>query len=186
MYDDDFIEEARKDATRWAQDLLSRDLSMWVILDTETTGLGAYDEVVQVAVIDGAGNVLIDNLLIKPTISIPESARSIHGISNEMVESAPRFSHVWRVIAGAISGKHMVIYNAEYDLRMLHQSGQALDYLIGFDNTWDCAMLQYAKWYGDWSDYHGSFRWQRLPAGDHTALGDCQATLELIKKMAGA
>jgi DNA polymerase III subunit epsilon len=185
MFEDDFIDQAQKSATQWARGLLVRDRSSWVILDTETTGLGSYDEVCQVAVIDGAGNVLINNLLIKPTVAITEGARSLHGISNEMLESAPRFSHAWHFVAGAISGKHLVIYNAEFDLRILHQSGRALDHLIGFDNTWDCAMLEYAKWVGEWNDYHGSFRWQRLPSAEHSALGDCRAVLELIKKMAG-
>lgn len=28
-------------------------------------------------------------------------------------------------------------------------------------------------------------RWQRLPGGDHTALGDAVACLQVIRKMAG-
>jgi DNA polymerase-3 subunit epsilon len=45
-------------------------------------------------------------------------------------------------------------------------------------------MLQYAEWFGEWNSYHQSFRWQKLQGGDHSALGDCFATLELIKRMA--
>jgi DNA polymerase-3 subunit epsilon len=45
-------------------------------------------------------------------------------------------------------------------------------------------MLKHAEWVGEWNDYHGSFRWQKLVGGDHSALGDCLATLETIRKMA--
>lgn len=182
----DFIEDARKDATKWAQDLLARDPSTWVILDTETTGLSNKDQVVQVAAIDGAGNVLLDNVLIKPTIRIPHGASQIHGITDETVKDAPSFLEVWPDIYKMLDGKLLVIYNAEFDLRMMVQSGQAHDdYLVMFACDWSDAMNEYANWCGEWSDYHGSFRWQRLPSGDHSALGDCRAVLALINRMAG-
>jgi DNA polymerase-3 subunit epsilon len=46
-------------------------------------------------------------------------------------------------------------------------------------------MIKHAEWVGEWDDYHRSFRWQKLQGGDHSALGDCLATLEIIKKIAG-
>jgi hypothetical protein len=49
----------------------------------------------------------------------------------------------------------------------------------------NCAMEQYAAWCGDYSEYHGNFRWQRLNGG-HRALGDCRATLDLIRGMANS
>jgi DNA polymerase-3 subunit epsilon len=45
-------------------------------------------------------------------------------------------------------------------------------------------MLKYAEFVGEWNDYHGNYRYQKLPGGDHTAVGDCRATLKVIKKMA--
>jgi hypothetical protein len=42
----------------------------------------------------------------------------------------------------------------------------------------------YSQFIGDWNDYYGSYCWQKLPGGDHSALGDCIATLEIIKLMA--
>jgi hypothetical protein len=50
--------------------------------------------------------------------------------------------------------------------------------------TWCCAMALYAQWVGEWSHYHRSYRWQPLPGGDHTALGDCLATLRLLQRIA--
>ena len=45
-------------------------------------------------------------------------------------------------------------------------------------------MLMYAQFVGEWNPRHGDYRWQRLPSGDHSAIGDCRATLALIHKMA--
>lgn len=44
-------------------------------------------------------------------------------------------------------------------------------------------MKVYSAFVGEWSDYHKSFKFQRLTGGDHTAIGDCKATLALLKKM---
>lgn len=49
---------------------------------------------------------------------------------------------------------------------------------------WECAMVEYAAWWGDWDDYHGSYTWQRLNGG-HRALGDCLAVAERLVEMAG-
>lgn len=50
---------------------------------------------------------------------------------------------------------------------------------------YDCAMLRYAEWVGEWNNYHNSFCWQKLEGGDHSALGDCATTLAVLEKMAG-
>jgi hypothetical protein len=51
---------------------------------------------------------------------------------------------------------------------------------------YECAMKRYAEFYGDWRGQQRGFRWQPLQGGNHRALGDCLATLEVIKKMATA
>lgn len=61
-----------------------------MILDTETTGLDYDDKIVEIAVIDLDGNVLI-NTLVDPNKAIPKEATEIHGIANKMVENAPLF-----------------------------------------------------------------------------------------------
>lgn len=54
----------------------------FVILDTETTGLDEHDEIVEVAVIDMSGKVLL-NTLVNPIQPIPYEATQIHGITND-------------------------------------------------------------------------------------------------------
>ena len=180
------ILKARANATTWARFLLARDPDSWVILDTETTGLGPQAEVVQIGVINGRGDVLMDNVLVKPKCQIEPDATRIHHITKSMVENAPSFLDVLPQLRDVVRDKLLVIYNAEYDLRLLIQSAKAhgsMPYLP--HGGYDCAMLRYAEWVGKWNDYHGSFRWQKLAGGDHSALGDCIATLAVIEKMAG-
>ncbi len=40
------------------------------------------------------------------------------------------------------------------------------------------------KYMGEWNYYHQSYKWPKLQGGDHTAVGDCQATLRVINEMA--
>src|SRR5690606_33823093 len=69
--------EAQMKFNRW------NELKNVVILDTETTGL--YDaEIVEIAVIDLGGNILM-NTLVRPKNPIPAEVTAIHGINNEMV-----------------------------------------------------------------------------------------------------
>jgi len=63
MPNSDFFQHARQQSSDWACGLLAREPNNWVILDTETTGLGPAAEVIQIGVIDGGGSVLMDNVL---------------------------------------------------------------------------------------------------------------------------
>jgi len=175
-------ESDRERVVDWARNLLQR--TDWVILDTETTGTFNHDEIVQVAILSHDGEVFM-NTLVKPTHPIPLDATAIHGITNQDVQVAPRFPEVYEQIEKIIEGKTIVIYNAQFDVRLIQQSLGKYGLLplgLNLDHV-DCAMLMYSAWVGELWPY-GGFKWQKLESGDHTALGDCRATLELIKKMA--
>lgn len=165
----------------------------FVVLDTETTGLDRRAEVCQIAVVAADGTVLMDTL-VKPSRPIPADATNIHGITNEMVADALPFRDIVNDLIPLLQNKHVVIYNAEFDLQMLNQSAY---------QRWDdvprriwCAMNRFAEIFGDWNDWHQSYRWQKLttacayydlPSVDaHTALGDAQMTLAVSKAIAAA
>jgi DNA polymerase-3 subunit epsilon len=183
----------RDDAAQWARDLLATE---FVILDSETTGLDTSAEIVQLAIIDYTGATVLDTL-IKPVLPIPRIATGIHGITDAMVKDAPTFEDIFDQLLMAIGGKRVVIYNMDFDRKMLHQSEQWHQMRRNHDwpcmgmeawrllSVWVDAMIPYSNWVGEWSDYHGNNRWQPLPGGDHTALGDCRATLAVIRKMTG-
>ncbi|KAB7833563.1 3'-5' exonuclease [Streptomyces mobaraensis] len=57
---------------------------------------------------------------------------------------------------------------------------QAAAWLDGM--RFEDVMIPYSRWYGDWSDYHGDYRWQPL-GGGHRAAGDCRAVLDCLRAM---
>ena len=167
----------------------------WLVLDTETTGLH-QGEIVQIAIVDRWGKTLLDTL-VKPVGDIPEEATQIHGITNEMVKDAPTWDFLQLRVAALVSGKDLIVYNAKYDRKMMHQSAEAW----GMPKTdwkvianWVCAMEAYAEHHGEWNEYRGSYTWQSLTAAmkqtklivsnAHTALGDCLMTWDLVKYLA--
>jgi len=168
----------------------------FVVLDTETTGLNKNgdDEIVSIAIVDHNGNTLLDTL-VKPTRRIPEGATNVHGVTNEDVANAPTWAEIAPKVAELITGKPLVIYNANYDLGMLFSATNA----AGLDRIeWSgitagvwCAMKWYSYLYGEWSNYFQNYRFVKLnsavkslgqPISDaHHALGDCKMTLSLIR-----
>lgn len=162
----------------------------FVVLDTETTGLGPTAELCQIGIIDAQGNTLLD-ALVKPTVSIPAEASAVHGITDETVKDCPGFELYYPVLQKILAGKDVIIYNKGYDVPILNQSAKAAEIVPVWECTFHCAMLPYAEHYGDWNSYRNSFRWQKLSDAvkqqglevkdAHDALGDCLMTLGLIR-----
>lgn len=135
-----------------------------IYLDTETTGLENWDEIIEVGVVDSSGKVLLETL-IKPQGSIPPDATRIHGISDREVRTAPTWRQIWPQLERVLEGRHLAIYNAEYDMRMMRQS-HARNQM-----TWaspllqtHCIMQLYARYRGEWNPAHRSYRWHSLEA----------------------
>jgi DNA polymerase III subunit epsilon len=173
--------EAKNYAIQWAKEIL--DGHDWLILDTETTGL--YDaEIVQIGIINLQGEIILDSL-VKPTIFIPEEVIAIHGITNEAVANAPSFPEIYPQIVECLSKKQILIYNTNFDTSILDYCCRLhILPLLNFKKI-TCVMEWYAQYYGEWSDYYKSYKWQAL-AGNHNAIGDCLTTLDLIKSMANS
>jgi DNA polymerase-3 subunit epsilon len=175
----------RRKSIEWSRALLAAG-SDWVVLDTETTGLGLTDEVIQIAVLSPDGAVVLDSL-VRPAerTDIPAPASAIHHITIDKLTGAPTFAELTPRLAEAVAGKRIVAYNADYDRRLLKQTalmsgGRAPQ------AQWECAMIAYSRFVGEWDSRKNDYRFQRLPSGDHTAAGDCRATLRLIDLMARA
>lgn len=124
-------------------------------LDTETTGL-FNAELVELALLDGRGRPLI-NTLLRPVraTSWPE-AEAIHGISPEMVKDAPTLEDIVPELVRHLTGNHLVVYNLGFDFAFLPEPVRRAPVKRS------CAMEAFAEHYGDWNDYHQSYRWQKL------------------------
>jgi DNA polymerase-3 subunit epsilon len=180
------VDPTAEEALRW---LATRP----VFLDTETTGLGPEAEICEIAVIDHQGRTLLDSL-VKPRQPIPQEATDVHGICNADVAVAPQLPDLWGHLTFLLIVKPVVIYNADYDLRLIRQSAAAWDLTVP-ELRAGCAMKLYARFYGEWNDARGSYRWQRLidaarqcglpiPMNLHRAAADAELTRLLLRHMA--
>ena len=180
-------------ATYWAHRLVTS--GAYVILDTETTDLPKNGgEVIQLGMVDAQGNTLL-NTLIKPKGKISADAAAVHHITEEMVQEAPTFNEIYGALIALTHGKTIVAYNAAFDHVILDNTCR-LYRLAPLSNDWVCAMLEYARFYGEWNEYRSSFRWKKLTEaakhlninteGAHDALSDVRMTHQVILKMAEA
>jgi DNA polymerase-3 subunit epsilon len=170
----------------WAKYMVENK-EKFLILDTETTGLGEKDVIIQIGVIDLDGNIIIDSL-VKPfnKKGISREATAIHGIKSKDLSNAPSFGDILLELQPHIeAGKQFLIYNFDFDVRLIQQTFSN-DYLHGrLVLQGDCIMKKYSQFVGEWNSYHGDYKFQRLPNASHGAVGDCKAALKVIQLMAG-
>lgn len=183
-------EQARtkKEKENWAKERLTDPNTL--ILDVETTGLLNQDpktEIVSVSLINTQGKPVL-SALVNPGRPIPMVSQKIHGIDDQMVKTQPPWYVVGDLVAGIIHGKHIVAYNAGFDVHLVVTMFQRYEMEIPEFEV-SCAMEAYAAYVGDWSKSKGDYKWQSLPklayGQAHDSLVDCQSTLLLMKKMAG-
>ncbi len=154
-----------------------------LILDTETTGLDGAAEVVELSLLTMGGDAMFDSLL-RPSQPIPTEATAIHGVGDATVASAPTFPDLYHQIALLVHGRTLIVYNAAYDRRILDQTCARYRLPSLRPGAWHCAMVRYAAYVGQWNRLRSTYCWHKLGGGDHSALGDCRATRELMTRMA--
>jgi hypothetical protein len=86
---------------------------------------------------------------------------------------------------GLLYERRVVVWNASYDRMVFDYAASGYMHESPDLAPWECAMQRYAEYAGDWNEEKQSYRWHRLESGDHSALGDCKATLRTIREMAG-
>ena len=181
---------ARTEVANWARQRTTDPGTLF--LDTETTGLGSGAEIIDLAIVDGAGNVLVDTL-IAPLGPIPAETTKVHGLVDADVVNAPLWIEVYPMVSELLRARPIVVYNAAFDRRMIAVCCAA----AGFPEEeweWHCAMLHYARFAGVRSDHHrNKFRLHKLgdalaafdlPAGSHRALSDAMACRNLVLALA--
>ena len=148
-----------------------------VVIDTETTGLGTFDRVVEVAavVLDRATGETLDeyDTLINPMRDI--GPVRIHGISSSMVSAAPTFEEIAASLALRLEGAVLVAHNLSFDVRMLDNEYQRLDAQLD-PGKGICTLRLSGEKLSLACD-----RYQIPMTRHHRALSDARATAELVK-----
>ena len=180
---------SRDEIIKWAVNLLEDGDAL--LVDTETTGLSTNDEIIQLAILDLDGKVLL-NTLLKPTVPISSEAYELHGIGYQSLKNAPNILDIYDDIANLIRNRYLVAYNAAFDQRLLTQTCNRYG-LPKFEVAgWYCAMEKYTYFRGK-HDGEKDYKSQSLTSActqqniivhtAHEAVKDCLLTLELIKSM---
>nr|DAO70355.1 MAG TPA: DNA polymerase III subunit alpha [Caudoviricetes sp.] len=164
--------------------LMNKLVKHGVILDIETTGLlnDPYAEIVEIAVIDMQGNVLLDTL-VKPRHAIDENGKAfqVNGITNEMVKNARHWEAVCGDLMEILWGQEKIAlaYNAKFDITMIERQSAAK-----LEN--ECLMQLYSQWYGT-SKRHklcdAAAHFGITTTQTHRAVDDCQMALAVFNKM---
>jgi DNA polymerase-3 subunit epsilon len=104
---------------------------MFAVIDVETTGLSPVREkIIDIAVIIHDGIQVIDEFssLIDPEKVIPANITRLTGITNEMIQGAPRFWEIARDLVLMTEGKTFVAHNVNFDYRFIRQEFASLGY----------------------------------------------------------
>ncbi len=163
-----------------------------IVLDAETTGLNAKnDEILQLTILSGDGDVLFDEF-IRPTkhTSWPE-AEKIHHINYERVKDCEPLATYKKTISDIISSADVIVgYNHSFDMAFLEAAGIPSDPKKNYD-----LMLEFSQLRGEWDKEYNHYRWYKLKEcadyfgynwgteSTHNSLADCKATLYCYKKM---
>ena len=167
-------------------------LDDFLILDTETTGIGKGAEICELAIISyKTGEVLFNSLICPCKLAEYEvsKAREITGITSEALSNAPWLDTVWNEVLDILKSKHITSFNTSFDLKVIRNSAQVWNIDVPpFDAT--CLMQLTTAWFN--LDY-----WLNLDEaasllgidieaieGDrHRALFDVRVTRAIIQKL---
>ena len=161
-----------------------------VIFDTETTGTNArYDDILQLSMIDENGNTLFNDYFHPVHKTAWPDAQRVNHISPEMVADKPTFEERKAEIQKIFNqADELIAYNAQFDMGFLRAAGIRFRRDVPVSDP----MLDFAEIYGDWNEYYGNYRWQRLTTAAayygyeydaHDALEDVRATLFVYNKI---
>jgi DNA polymerase-3 subunit epsilon len=158
---------------------------MYAIIDIETTGGSArLEKITEIAIYLHDGNQITGEYvsLVNPERNIPYFITNLTGITNEMVEDAPRFFEIARNIVELTEGRTFVAHNARFDYSFIREEFKSL----GFNykrNIIDTVALSRKLIPGHKSYSLGNIcRELRISInGRHRASGDALATVKLFE-----
>lgn len=158
---------------------------MYAIIDIETTGGSALvEKITEVAIFIHDGKKITDeySTLINPERNIPYFITNLTGITNEMVEDAPKFYEVAKKIVEITEGAVFVAHNARFDYSFIRQEFKSL----GFSykrNILDTVTLSRKLLPGHRSYSLGNIcrDLNIVINGRHRAGGDALATVKLFE-----
>lgn len=168
---------------QWLEALFAQG---FVVLDTETTGLGAHAEIIEIAALDASGEVLLESRVWPRGGRVPAASTRVHGFTIADLKGAPTWPELLLELERSLAGRRILAWNAPFDERMAQQTSRLWG-LAPRLPRFECAMRGYARVRGVSSL---SMRLERAAEVErvlaapqqHRSLGDCQLVLAVLKR----
>ena len=160
---------------------------MYSIIDIETTGLSPEKEkITEIAIYIHDGNKIIDEFvsLVNPEKSIPYFITRLTGITNDLVENAPKFYEIAKKIIEITENRIFVAHNAEFDYGFIKAEFASLGY--EFKRNRLCTVKLSKKIIPGHRSYSLGKLTEELGIeviGRHRAAGDAFATVRLFEHL---
>ena len=157
----------------------------FAIVDIETTGGNAgQNRITEIAIYIHDGTKVIDEFtsLVNPECPIPPFIENLTGISNDMVESAPRFFEIAKDIVQITDGATFVAHNVQFDYGFVQKEFKSLGYNFTRDQL--CTIKLSRKLIPGFASYSLGNLCQYLGIeieNRHRAAGDALATVRLFE-----
>lgn len=150
----------------------------YIIVDTETSGLGKRAEVIEICAMSLQGKVLFEYYF-EPTEVISDRAIAKHGLTKEILHSkgVVTWDSCSSTINKTFAGKIMLAYNSSFDQKMIEQTAALYGFSSPIKEAFCIMRLRQL--------FESTQNSQPLK-GDHTAKGDCRQTLILLQEIANA
>jgi len=102
-------------------------MAKYILLDTETTGAGEQDRIIQLGyiVLDNSG-IEVYNEFCSSEVPISYGAMEVHGITPEMIEGKPKCIELpayQKLLEYNTNENYLIIHNAPFDIGMLEKEG---------------------------------------------------------------
>ena len=152
-----------------------------IILDTETTGLSVKDghRLVEIGCIELENLIPTKNKFhcyLNPERKVSEKALEVHGYTDEFLSSKRKFKEVAQEFLDFISGKRLIIHNAEFDLSHLNNELKIIGKETLKNEIVDTLQLARDKYPGSPLSLDALCKRYRIDNSkrvQHTALIDC-------------
>ena len=175
----------RSNKARRAAQTIHENPANHMYIDFETTGLDGF--IVQVGMITQG---LLWQATVNPGVPVEQGAFDVHGLPDEYLsdmEGLQRYIEQMADLSGRLT---FVAYRASFEQKILSNeadragwesaTGQAIQAML--DHPWIDLAQVYAEWMAVYRD-DGTLKYWKLH-GDHSALGDCFAMIELVEHIA--
>ncbi len=164
--------------------------TVFVVADTETTGFGAYDDILEIGAvkIDVETHKVIQSFStycrMKNHQKVPQKIVDLTGIHTEDVAEAPKIETVLPAFRQFVDGCPIVFHNAAFDWRMLGNKYKLLGTRLNNDVICTMKLFKYLHPEAEASNLDFITKFYGTPiVGHHRAVVDCKWTAAAFCKM---